>query len=161
MRPVSRPVQQRGRLTVALAIEQQPIEGSFSEQQQQPEALAHSGAAADELNAQQTVAELDEAQENLLKWMLYLDSDEQAADLDEMVDAEDVGDEEFADIYDEVEGMLDEGEASFKVGDKVYGTVYEVDEDGAYVEIGAKTAGFVPLVECSLGRVKSVSIRGG
>ena len=96
------------------------------------------------------------AQEGLLKWMLFLDSDAQAADLDEMEDPEEVGDEEFEGIYDDVEAMLEEGESSFRVGDKVYGTVYEVDEDGAYVEIGAKTAGFVPLDECSLGKVKSV-----
>jgi hypothetical protein len=101
--------------------------------------------------------QLDVAQEDLLKWMLFLDSDAQEADLDEAVDQEEVGDEEFEGLYDEVETMLEESGASFKVGDKVFGTVYEVDEDGAYVEIGAKTAGFVPLAECSLGRLKTVS----
>ena len=109
-----------------------------------------------EQEQQLAVQELDMAQEGLLKWMLFLDSDAQAADLDEMEDPEEVGDEEFEGIYDDVEAMLEEGESSFRVGDKVYGTVYEVDEDGAYVEIGAKTAGFVPLDECSLGKVKSV-----
>jgi hypothetical protein len=119
-----------------------------------------SGAVDPELQQQLAVQQLDEAQEDLLKWMLFLDSDAQEADLDAMVDQEDVGDEEFEDLYDDVEGMLDESGASFKVGDKVYGTVYEVDEDGAYVEIGAKTAGFVPLSECSLGRLKTVSGTG-
>ena len=31
-----------------------------------------------------------------------------------------------------------QSEASFKVRDKVYGTVYKVDENGAYVKIEAK-----------------------
>jgi hypothetical protein len=130
-----------------------------SDAEQQPEL----GAAHDqaELQQQLTLQQLDDAQENLLKWMLFLDSDAQEADLDEAVDQEDVGDEEFEELYDEVEAMLEETEASFKVGDKVYGTVYEVDEDGASVEIGAKTAGFVPLVECSLGKLKTVSRFGG
>lgn len=112
-----------------------------------------------ELEQQLAVAELDSAQEDLLKWMLFLDGEEQEADLEagENADEDGDGDAEFADLYDEVEQRLDEAGAAFKVGEKVFGTVYEVDEDGAYVEIGAKTAGFVPLTECSLGRLKSVS----
>jgi len=110
-----------------------------------------------ELNEQLALQQLDAAQEDLLKWMLFLDSDQQEADLDEAVDQEEVGDEEFEALYDDVETMLEDSGATFKVGDKVYGTVYEVDEDGAYVEIGAKTAGFVPLAECSLGKLKTVS----
>jgi hypothetical protein len=109
-----------------------------------------------ELEQSLAVHELDAAQEDLLKWMLFLDSDQQEKDLDEMEDLEEVGDEEYAELYDEVETLLEESEASFKVGDKVYGTVYEVDDDGAYVEIGAKSAGFVPLIECSLGKLKTV-----
>jgi hypothetical protein len=52
--------------------------------------------------------------------------------------------------------MLEQSDYELKPGDKVVGTVYECDEDGAYVEIGAKSAGFVPLSECSLARLKSV-----
>jgi hypothetical protein len=136
------------------------VEPSTAAQPEQPYDAALEAAAGltdpSDIEQQHTVAELDEAQENLLKWMLFLDGDQQEADLDEAVDLEEVGDGEFEALYDEVEGMLDESEASFKVGDKVYGTVYEVDEDGAYVEIGAKTAGFVPLAECSLGKLKTV-----
>lgn len=99
--------------------------------------------------------ELDAAQEDLLKWMLYLDEEGQEEDLDEMVDYDEYGDEEYAEIFEEVEDMLEESDYDFKVGDKVVGTVYECDEDGAYVEVGAKSAGFVPLNECSLARLKT------
>ena len=122
------------------------------------------GGEAPELEQQLAVHSLDEAQEGLLKWMLFLDSDQQEADLEAGEGPEDPGDEEYADIFDDVEAILEEGEVTFKVGETVYGTVYEVDDDGAYVEIGAKAAGFVPTVECSLGRVKSVrhlGARGG
>jgi hypothetical protein len=145
--------------TVGRRLRVAAIEQPSTYQPEQPEEAVVSAAHDPAELEQLAVAQLDEAQENLLKWMLFLDSDAQEADLDEMVDQEDVGDEEFEDLYDEVEGMLEETEASFKVGDKVYGTVYEVDDDGAYVEIGAKTAGFVPLVECALGKLKSVRAR--
>ncbi|KAI8469742.1 MAG: plastid/chloroplast ribosomal protein S1 [Monoraphidium minutum] len=124
---------------------------TYSDPEQPGQALAESVEQEQQLE----LAELDQAQESLLKWMLFLDSDQQEADLDAVEDLEEVGDEEYAELYDEVETMLEESEASFKVGDKVYGTVYEVDEDGAYVEIGAKSAGFVPLSECSLGKLKT------
>lgn len=100
---------------------------------------------------------LDAAQEDLLKWMLYVDEDAQEEDLDEMVDFEDLGDEEYEEIWEEVEDMLESNDYDFKCGDKVLGFVHEVDDDGAYVEIGAKAAGFVPLSECSLAKLKTVS----
>ncbi|KIY98744.1 30S ribosomal protein S1 [Monoraphidium neglectum] len=145
-RPLSSSSGDLRRLKVA-AIDQ-PTTYSDAEQ-------PHASLAEPVEQQQLEIAELDQAQESLLKWMLFLDSDQQEADLDEMEDLEEVGDEEHADLYDEVETMLEESESSFKVGDKVYGTVYEVDDDGAYVEIGAKSAGFVPLVECALGKLKT------
>jgi hypothetical protein len=148
-RPLSSSSGDLRRLKVA-AIDQ-PTTYSDAEQ-------PHASLAEPVEQQQLEIAELDQAQESLLKWMLFLDSDQQEADLDEMEDLEEVGDEEHADLYDEVETMLEESESSFKVGDKVYGTVYEVDDDGAYVEIGAKSAGFVPLVECALGKLKTVRV---
>ncbi|KIZ06677.1 30S ribosomal protein S1 [Monoraphidium neglectum] len=148
-----RPLQQRsssGARRLSVAAIDQP--STYQPSEQQPEALS---VADPELEQSLAVHELDAAQEDLLKWMLFLDSDQQEKDLDEMEDLEEVGDEEYAELYDEVETLLEESEASFKVGDKVYGTVYEVDDDGAYVEIGAKSAGFVPLIECSLGKLKT------
>ena len=153
-----RTVQHSARRLRVAAIEQP---STYQPEEQQPQASSGVEALAahdpSELEAQLEVAELDAAQEDLLKWMLFLDGEQQEKDLDEAEDMEEVGDEEFEELYDEVEGMLEETEASFKAGDKVYGTVYEVDDDGAYVEIGAKSAGFVPLVECSLGKLKTVS----
>ncbi|KXZ42870.1 hypothetical protein GPECTOR_113g282 [Gonium pectorale] len=107
-------------------------------------------AVAEELELQ----ELDQAQEDLLKWMM-LDEEEQEADLDEMVDYDEFGDEEYADMHEEVEEMLEAVDYQFKVGDRVTGTVIEVDDDGAYVEIGAKAIAFCPVTECSFARLKT------
>mmetsp|Transcript_30144 Transcript_30144/g.66828 ORF Transcript_30144/g.66828 Transcript_30144/m.66828 type:complete len:438 (-) Transcript_30144:933-2246(-) len=98
--------------------------------------------------------ELDREQEKLLNWM-YLPEDAQEEDLDEMIDYDEMGDEEYADLYQEVEQLYDAADVELKVGDKVVGTVYEVDEDGAYVEIGEKASGFVPLTECSFAKLKT------
>ena len=42
------------------------------------------------------------------------------------------------------------------IGDKVTGTVYSTDQRGAYVDIGAKGAAFVPSDELSLSKVERV-----
>lgn len=121
---------------------------------EQPQVTA--AAPIDQADTRQyELEELDAAQEELLKWMLYMDKDEQQEDLDEMVDYSEFGDGEYEDIMEDVEDMMEQANYSFKPGDKIVGTVYEVDEDGAYVEIGAKSAGFVPLTECSLAKLKS------
>ncbi|WIA30498.1 hypothetical protein OEZ86_000582 [Tetradesmus obliquus] len=104
------------------------------------------------------IEELDAAQEELLSWMLFWDGAAQEKDLDEMQDYEELADQaQFDEAFEvEVEDMLEAAsETNLRPGQKVLGTVYEVDEDGAYVEIGAKSAGFVPLSECSLARLKS------
>jgi hypothetical protein len=109
--------------------------------------------------AQLELAELDSAQEQLLAWMLTSDEEQQEADLDEMVDYDEFADDEYEALFEEVEQLVDSRDLELKVGDKVVGTVYEVDEDGAYVEIGEKASGFVPLAECSFAKLKTV--RGG
>eukprot|EP00878_Enallax_costatus_P000802 GHUV01000926.1.p1 GENE.GHUV01000926.1~~GHUV01000926.1.p1 ORF type:complete len:441 (+),score=133.51 GHUV01000926.1:111-1433(+) len=105
------------------------------------------------------VEELDAAQEELLSWMLFWDNATQDKDLDEMQDYEELTDNmpEDPQLEQEVEAMIDAhaSDVNLRPGQVVVGTVYEVDEDGAYVEIGAKSAGFVPLSECSLARLKS------
>lgn len=106
------------------------------------------------------IEELDAAQEELLSWMLFWDGAAQEKDLDEMQDYEELTDQpEFDEAFElEVEDMLEKAsETNLRPGQKIHGTVYEVDEDGAYVEIGAKSAGFVPVSECSLAKLKSVS----
>lgn len=102
-----------------------------------------------------------QAQEQMIQWMA-LEEEQQEEDLDEMVDYDEFGDEEYAEeLFDEVENMIEASNVELKVGDKVVGTVYEIDEDGAYVEIGHKYSGFVPLSECSFARLKTVSTKAG
>ncbi|KAF5830247.1 plastid ribosomal protein S1 [Dunaliella salina] len=103
------------------------------------------------------LAELDASQEQLLSWMMNVDEEDQEEDLDEMVDYDEFGDEEYEELFEDVEEMLsaNEDNSQLKVADKVMGTVYELDDDGAYVEIGQKASGFVPLTECSFAKLKS------
>jgi len=138
------------RRTAVAAIESAPTSSDAP-------AAASAAAALVESDADD-VAELEEAQQELLKWMLFVPEAAQDADLEDGPDIEQiVGDAEDVDeeLGEEVEAMLEQYDYEFKVGDKVMGAVYEVDEDGAYVEIGAKTAGFVPLAECSLAKLKT------
>ena len=96
----------------------------------------------------------------MIQWMA-LSEEEQEEDLDEMVDYDEFGDEEYEEeLFNEVDGLVEESNVELKVGDRVVGTVYEIDEDGAYVEIGQKCSGFVPLSECSFARLKTVSPSG-
>ncbi len=135
------------------AIEEQQ---TFEQPAEEVAAVAAAEAEVDEV--EQELDELDASQEELIKWMLFLDNDAQDADLDEMVDYDEYADDEYEQLFEEVEDIMQREDYDFKVGDKVMGTVYEVDENGAYVEIGAKTAGFVPLVECSLAKLKTVGM---
>lgn len=137
------------------AIEEQQTASEQPQEEQPLEQAAVAQQPEQDLSAEYELDDLDEAQEELLKWMLYVHPDDKEEDLDEMVDYDEFGDEEYEDIFEEVEEILEEQDYDLKVGDKVVGTVYEVDEDGAYVEIGAKVAGFVPLAECSLAKLKT------
>ncbi|KAL6757385.1 plastid/chloroplast ribosomal protein S1 [Haematococcus lacustris] len=101
------------------------------------------------------LSELDAAQEQLLSWMMFTEEAQQEEELDEMVDYDEFGDEEYAELFEEVDQMVDAEQQMLKVGDKVKGVVYAVDDDGAYVEIGDKASGFVPLEECSFAKLKT------
>lgn len=57
------------------------------------------------------------------------------------------------------EDLIKGTDFSFKQGDVVSGTVFEIDQKGAYVDIGAKSAAFCPTAEASLCKVSRV--RGG
>jgi hypothetical protein len=70
--------------------------------QHSPEEQALALAAAAE---EARLAELDETQEELLSWMLFESAEGQAADLDRDIDYDDFGDEEYADIFEEVRPM--------------------------------------------------------
>lgn len=107
------------------------------------------------LAAELELEELDGIQEQLLSWMTK-EEEEQDEELDEMVDYDEFGDEEYEeDLQNEVEALIDAADVDLKIGDRVVGTVYEVDEDGAYAEVGSKYSGFCPLSECSFARLKS------
>ena len=155
-RGVCAPVPQRNiRLRMA-AIDQQ--QASFELNQDEVTPSRRSLPEIDpDLARELEVEELDAAQEQLLSWMM-LGEEEQEEDLDEMVDYDEFGDEEYEELYEELEELIDAADVELKVGDKVVGTIYEVDEDGAYVEIGQKCSGFVPLTECSFARLKTVRI---
>lgn len=60
------------------------------------------------------------------------------------------------DLYKRFEKLLGQYSYSYKQGDKVKGTVFRVDQRGAYVDIGAKAAATCPAEECSLVGVQRV-----
>lgn len=166
--PVCQPTRCRTfNLRVAAIEEQQtsqPAEGAM----QQPEAAfapapveptykhAHLAPIATEELRELELEELDAAQESLLAWMVNTSEEAQEQDVDEMVDYDDFGDEEYEEaIFEEVENLVEGTDIELNVGDKIVGTVYEIEDDGAYVEIGDKASGFVPLAECSFAKLKT------
>lgn len=52
--------------------------------------------------------------------------------------------------YDKFEQLLGKYEFRFRVGDKVTGTVFRVENNGLYVDIGAKSSAFCPVAELTL-----------
>jgi hypothetical protein len=68
------------------------------------------------------------------------------ADVGEAVDTE----LDMKSLYAEFTELLDKYDHNFKRGDMITGTVFRTDERGAYVDIGAKTAGYCSSTECSL-----------
>jgi small subunit ribosomal protein S1 len=80
----------------------------------------------------------------------------QDEEMNEAVDYGEIDDDEYSDEFKAtVQEMYEKYEYEFLVGDKVYGTVLDIDEDGAHIDIGAKAAGFIPLSECSFTKLKS------
>lgn len=56
-------------------------------------------------------------------------------------------------LYAVFEELIKNTDFSFKQGDVVSGTVYEIDQRGAYVDVGAKSAAFCPNAEVSLCKI--------
>ena len=147
------------------AVQEQPTQSPSPAGGEESGVLAASSASPSAPPAADAAAlrleSLDAAQEELLKWMLFVDEDEQERDLGEMVDYAEfsaaAGEDADEELQEQVEKMMEQSAVDLRMGDRVMGTVYEVDEDGAYVEVGAKTAGFVPLSERSLAKLKSAS----
>ena len=64
-------------------------------------------------------------------------------------------------LYAVFEDLIKGIDFSFKQGDVVSGTVFEIDQKGAYLDIGAKSAAFCPTAEvslCKIGRVGCILI---
>jgi small subunit ribosomal protein S1 len=62
-------------------------------------------------------------------------------------------------LYAVFEDLIKGIDFSFKQGDVVSGTVFEIDQKGAYLDIGAKSAAFCPTAEvslCKIGRADEV-----
>ncbi|KAL4537960.1 hypothetical protein Ndes2526B_g04187 [Nannochloris sp. 'desiccata'] len=55
--------------------------------------------------------------------------------------------------YKTFEALLDEYSVSFATGDKVTGTVFRVDQKGAYVDVGGKSTAFCPTNELSMANI--------
>ena len=58
---------------------------------------------------------------------------------------------------DEFAALLSKYDYNFKPGDIVNGTVFALEAKGAMIDIGAKTAAFMPLQEVSINRVEGLS----
>lgn len=53
---------------------------------------------------------------------------------------------------------MSKSDYSFKQGDLVSGVVFEVDQKGAYIDVGFKSAAFCSTAEaslCKIGRVRA------
>ncbi len=57
---------------------------------------------------------------------------------------------------DEFAALLSKFDYHFKPGDVVNGTVFNLEPKGALIDIGAKTAAFMPLPEVSINRVETL-----
>jgi len=58
--------------------------------------------------------------------------------------------------YMELGRLLDTYDFKFKVGDKVTGSIFNVDNRGAYVDIGAKASAFMPMAEAAIVKLESL-----
>eukprot|EP00976_Prorocentrum_cordatum_P096489 1190586-Prorocentrum_minimum.AAC.4 len=60
--------------------------------------------------------------------------------------------------YDDFSRLLEKYDFKFNVGDKIVGSVFNIDQRGAYVDIGAKAAAFLPTNEASLAPITKVNL---
>ena len=58
---------------------------------------------------------------------------------------------------EEFASLLGKYDYNFKPGDLVKGTVFALDPKGAMIDIGAKTAAFMPVQEVSINRVEGLN----
>ena len=55
--------------------------------------------------------------------------------------------------HDDFAALLDKYDYHFSPGDVVAGTVFSMEPRGALIDIGAKTAAYIPIQEMSINRV--------
>jgi len=55
--------------------------------------------------------------------------------------------------HDDFAALLDKYDYHFSPGDIVAGTVFSIEPRGALIDIGAKTAAYIPIQEMSINRV--------
>ena len=118
-------------------------------------------------NSSQTIKELSE--DNEIKNLSELDNDSAPQNEEDSlekvdipsadssssrtnIDSDNVGftQEEFA-------SLLGKYDYNFKPGDLVKGTVFALEPKGAMIDIGAKTAAFMPVQEVSINRVEGLN----
>jgi small subunit ribosomal protein S1 len=58
---------------------------------------------------------------------------------------------------DDFAKALEKHDYQFQKGQVVHGKVFQIDSDGAYVDVGGKSAAFIPRDEASLGYVSNLS----
>lgn len=58
---------------------------------------------------------------------------------------------------DEFASLLSKYDYNFKPGDVVKGAVFAIESKGAMIDIGAKTAAFMPMQEVSINRVEGIA----
>lgn len=67
------------------------------------------------------------------------------------------GDKGSTEEYSELDRLLSKYDFKFNVGDKVTGNCFNIDQRGAYIDIGAKAAAFLPINEASLAKVEKMA----
>ena len=68
---------------------------------------------------------------------------------------QEVKDADIGFTHDEFAALLDKYDYHFNPGDVVAGTVFSIEPRGALIDIGAKTAAYIPIQEMSINRVDS------
>jgi small subunit ribosomal protein S1 len=66
---------------------------------------------------------------------------------------QEVKDTDIGFTHEDFAALLDQYDYHFSPGDTVTGTVFSIEPRGALIDIGAKTAAYLPIQEMSINRV--------
>ena len=123
--------------------------------QETPTAEASSAPVTAETTADQSSA-VEEAEQAFAEDDLSIPEDVPSAD-DPSSRATSRSLDDAGFTLDEFAALLSKYDYNFKPGDIVNGTVFALESKGAMIDIGAKTAAFMPLQEVSINRVEGLS----